>query len=217
MAARKGDTHGQVNPKTGLNPRQELFAQYIVAGRTLSDAVTLAGYRPNIEGKSKREAEQYLAQRGAKVRKNANVQKRIGELMKAQTKVLDKQRNELSDKFHMNIERLTLMLLEDRHFARTGELSLPDQPQVKGHTKGADWRSDARAAVQATMGLAKLHGLLIDKAEITVQGSISRMSNDELLQFIAKVHSESGPVIEVTAETVPDFNPAQKKLTHGPV
>ena len=207
MAARKGEAHGQVNPETGLNHRQELFAQYIVAGRTLADAVRLAGYQIKEPPSNPRDLEQKWTIRGTRLRKLSGVAARIDHLMAEQAEVIAKQRNALSDKFQMNIEKLTIMLLEDRHFARTGELSLPGAAPVKDHTKGPDWRSDARAAVQASMGLAKLHGLLIDKAEVTVQGSISRMSNEELLQFIHKVHTEIGPVVELTASTLPDYPP----------
>jgi hypothetical protein len=216
MAAKKGEPHGQVNPKTGLVPRQELFAQYIAAGHTLEKAMQDAGYHITTDGLTRTEAHQRWGSAGNKLRKKPKIKARIEQLMAEQAAVIEVQRNKLSDKFQMNLEKLTLMLMEDRHFARTGELSLPDQPQIKDHTKGPDWRSDARAAVQATMGLAKLHGLLIDKAEITVQGSISRMSNEELLQFIQKVHSEIGPVLEVGADVEQnpqvEYTPPAKSL-----
>lgn len=205
MAARKGEPHGQVNPKTGLVPRQELFCQYIVAGQTLAEATKLAGYQITSAATGKRDVDQYWTERGAKIRKSPLVQKRIGVLMAEQTEVIAKQRNALSDKFQMNIERLTEMLLQDRHFARTGKLSLADDAEIQ-----PDHRPDARAAVQASMGLAKLHGLLIDKSEITVQGSITRMSNEELLRFIDTVHKEIGPMIEIEALEIPEPPRAQR-------
>lgn len=199
MGAHKGEPHGQVNPKTGLVPRQELFCQYIVAGQTLAEATKLAGYQITSAATTKRDIDQYWSERGAKIRKAPLVQARIGVLMAEQAEELAKQRNKLSDKFQMNIERLTEMLLQDRHFARTGKLTMDENAKVQ-----PDHRPDARAAVQASMGLAKLHGLLIDKSEITVQGSITRMSNEELLRFINTVHQEIGPMIEVEALEVPE-------------
>jgi hypothetical protein len=199
MGAHKGVAHGQVNPKTGLVPRQELFCQYIVAGQTLAEATRLAGYQITSCATAKNDPDQYWTIRGTKIRKSPLVQARIGVLMAEQTEVIAKQRNALSDKFQMNIERLTEMLLQDRHFARTGRLSMEPDAEVQ-----PDHRPDARAAVQASMGLAKLHGLLIDKSEITVQGSITRMSNEELLRFINTVHQEIGPMIEVEALEIPE-------------
>jgi hypothetical protein len=210
MAARKGEPHGQVNPKTGLVPRQELFCQYIVAGRTLAEATQLAGYQitEKAGATTKRDAEQAWAIRGTRIRKTPLVQARIGVLMAEQAEELSKQRSKLSDKFQMNLERLTEMLLQDREFARTGKLSLDPGAEIQ-----PDHRPDARAAVQASMGLAKLHGLLIDKSEITVQGSITRMSNEELLTFINTVHQEIGPMIEVTAKEIAEApKPTPRRL-----
>jgi phage terminase small subunit len=207
--------YGRKDPKTGINPKQEQFCQNYVRGWDYVKAYKEAGYdsvnEATCETKDQltrryRRAAICLANRPA-------VKKRIDELQAEQTASVNAQRLAMTDKYAMNIERLTLMLLEDRHFARTGELALPGAEQIKDHTKGSDWRSDARAAVQATMGLAKLHGLLIDKAEITVQGSISRMSNEELLQFISKVHSEIGPIVEVTANAAPTA-PRQIEAEH---
>lgn len=209
MAARKGEPHGQVNPKTGLVPRQELFCQYLVAGRTLADATKLAGYQITEKPEwAKEQIDDAWTIRGSRIRKLALVQKRIGVLMAEQAEELSKQRSKLSDKFQMNIERLTEMLLQDREFARTGKLSLDPNAEIQ-----PDHRPDARAAVQASMGLAKLHGLLIDKSEITVQGSITRMSNEELLTFINTVHQEIGPMIEVTAKEIAEApKPTPRRL-----
>ena len=52
-----------------------------------------------------------------------------------------------AERHGITLEKLTAMLLEDRSMARD--------------------TLKANAAVQAVMGLAKLHGLLIDKQEVT--------------------------------------------------
>jgi hypothetical protein len=199
MASRKGDAHGPISSLNGLTRRQELFAEYLVAGHSLEECVTLAGYKEEVGHMTPLEKQRRLSARGTKMVKNGRVQKFIQELRAQQLEKNLKEKAHLSDKYAMNIEKLTLMLLEDRHFARTGELQLPNQegPIRNPAERPTDGRFDARAAVQATMGLAKLHGLLIDKAEVTVQGSISRMSNEELLQFISTVHREIGPILEV--------------------
>lgn len=203
MGAKTGEKHGSVSPLNGLTRRQELFAEYNVAGYPLHECVKMAGYKHELAGLTKDEAHIRLAARGAKLAKIPQVAEFMEKLRAEQLENNKKQKAHLSDKYQMNLEKLTVMLLEDREFARTGQLALPGhEPQKDRET--SDWRPDARAAVQATMGLAKLHGLLIDKAEVTVQGSISRMSNEELLQFIQTVHHEIGPVIEVTPGLISD-------------
>ena len=221
---------GVKDPITGLTSQEEMFCQYLMTGATLSDAVLKAGFNVGEKELDPAKAAAARSARGSDIKKDPRVKKRLEDLTQEKQQNIEMQKASLSDRFQMNLEKLTMMLMEDRHFARTGELTLdpveapPAPPQkeiIPADQPGgwrpeiipereSGWRPDARAAVQATMGLAKLHGLLIDKAEITVQGSITRMSNDELLQFIQKVHQEIGPIVEVTPELISDF-PASKR------
>lgn len=242
-AKRSPSPYGRKDRETGLNPKQEAFCQLYTQGWDYVAAYKGAGY--DSVNKATCTSEDQLTRR---IRRAAlcladrpAVKARIDVLQKEQTIAFNKKRDRaraaLSDKYQMNLERLTLLLLEDRHFARTGEMKLPDQsepvrdpnerlgqtpiagnPSYPGYPHNmtpdqrasAEWRPDARAAVQATMGLAKLHGLLIDKAEITVQGSITRMSNEELLSFIQKCHQEIGPVIDVAPNPNVEYLPWDK-------
>lgn len=222
--------YGRKDRETGLNPKQEAFCQHFVRNWDYVAAYKEAGYdcSPKPTTRDEDHLKRTIRRSAICLANRPAVKERLDVLQKEQTiehnKNLVHARATLSDKYQMNLEKLTLLLLEDRHFARTGELKLPDQPEPVrnpnerwGQTAAPgtpaypgypnlhapvqtsdSWRPDARAAVQATMGLAKLHGLLIDKAEITVQGSITRMSNDELLSFIQKCHEQIGPVIDVT-------------------
>lgn len=228
MAAKR--ERGVKDPITGLTSQEEMFCQYLMTGATLSDAVLKAGFNVGEKELDPAKAAAARASRGFNIKQYPGVKKRLEDLTQEKQQNIEMQKASLSDRFQMNLEKLTMMLMEDRHFARTGELTLdpveaPPAPPQKEiipadqpggwrpeiiPEKESGWRPDARAAVQATMGLAKLHGLLIDKAEITVQGSITRMSNDELLQFIQKVHQEIGPIVEVTPELISDF-PASKR------
>jgi len=130
---------------------------------------------------------------------NPKVKKRLADLRKMQQDDVEVQREALTEKYVMDLEHMTVMLLEDRHFARTGELALrgPDGEIEDKTGPSGDWRPDARAAVQATMGLAKLHGLLIDRKEVTVIDAMKGMNNNELLEFIGRLQEQLGPVIDV--------------------
>ena len=67
----------------------------------------------------------------------------------------------------ITVDSLTEMLIEDRQDA-----------------KASDQHSVAVAAVRE---LGRLHGLIIDRKDITVHGAISAMSDDELSAFIIDV------------------------------
>jgi phage terminase small subunit len=78
---------------------------------------------------------------------------------------------ELKAKIHerheITVDTLTEMLLEDRKDARAaGQFS---------------------ASIAAIRELGKLHGLIIDRKEITVHGAISAMNDKELSEFIGEV------------------------------
>lgn len=48
------------------------------------------------------------------------------------------------------------------------------------------------AAVQASMGKAKLHGLILERADLTVRKPISEMTDEELHEGIAQVEAGTG-------------------------
>lgn len=72
-----------------------------------------------------------------------------------------------AERHDITVDSLTEMLIEDRKDAK-----LSDQHSV---------------AVAAVRELGRLHGLIIDRKEITVHGAISAMSDDELSSFIEEV------------------------------
>jgi hypothetical protein len=49
---------------------------------------------------------------------------------------------------------------------------------------------DPRAAVQATMALGAMHGLVTKRTEVTIVDSVERMRDDELIDFIDKLRSK---------------------------
>jgi len=61
-----------------------------------------------------------------------------------------------------------------------------DEDRALAHQEG-----QSGAAVSASMGKAKLFGLLIDKAEVDMRHSFSEMSDDELDGEIAKFEARS--------------------------
>jgi hypothetical protein len=211
MAKNQGRS-GPKDPITGLNSRQEAFCRFIVAGYGNGEAYEAAGYNIGVNGgqpmhsRAKgegglRPTAQNLA---AKLMRLPHIKARILALSKEQQVNVDRMRSLAIERWAIDVEKTTKMLLEDRHFARTGELSLRDENGMKTDTDEAppDWRPDPRAAVQATMGLAKLHGLLIDRKEVTVIDAMQNMNNDELINFIGKLQSQLGPVIDVECSPV---------------
>jgi phage terminase small subunit len=72
-----------------------------------------------------------------------------------------------SKRNEITVDSLTEMLIEDREDA-----------------KASDQHSVAVAAVRE---LGRLHGLIIDRKDITVHGAISAMSDEELASFIDEV------------------------------
>ena len=85
-------------------------------------------------------------------------------------KILDDAQNVQAARGEISIERLTKELYEDRDLAR-------------GNGQPA-------AAVSALMGIAKLHGLLIDKKEIR-SGPLDAKSDDELDAIIRGAAAEA--------------------------
>lgn len=217
--SRKNSAYGPKHPLTSLNRRQEQFCAYVVAGYTYEAAYVAAGYdvganggRTFIGADGRKTAAAFL---GAKLARNPFVKKRIEALQIEQSERNEVMRNELAERWRIDVEKTTIMLLEDRHFARTGQLSLPDENGKRAADSGdppPDWRPDPRAAVQATMGLAKLHGLLVDRKEVTVIDAMQNMNNIELMGFIAKLQAQLGPVIDVpVTESPPRGEPSGRE------
>jgi len=79
--------------------------------------------------------------------------------------------NHVVEKFEITVELITKMLKEDRAFAR--KCKVPS------------------AAVQATMGLAKVAGLLVEHATLQVSHSYSSMTLDEIRFELAALNAEA--------------------------
>jgi hypothetical protein len=73
--------------------------------------------------------------------------------------------------FEITVEQIARMLIEDRAFAIECE--------------------SASAAVAATMGLAKLGGLLVDQASMSVHHSYSTMTEEEIRFELAAIAAEA--------------------------
>lgn len=91
-------------------------------------------------------------------------------------------RKDQAQKFEITVERLTQMLIEDRDLARGIE-----QPS---------------AAVSANIALARLHGLIVDKKQVTHKYDASDLSDSELAA-IATGRGE-GSVAEAECQEEPD-------------
>lgn len=118
MAARKDKI-------TGLTPQQEEFAAGLAAG--MSNRAAYVSAYPRAANWSKTA----LYPRASRLAADSNVMARVRELQRP-----------VRERHQIDIERITVQLLEDREFARATR--------------------NAGAAVTATMGLAKLHGLLVE-------------------------------------------------------
>jgi hypothetical protein len=214
----KGNRSGPKDPITGINSRQEAFCRFITSGYSVADAYESAGYEVGVNGGStlsKRAKGDITAVRpaaanlGNKLLRLPKIKARLHALAIEKQEQADRLRAIAVEKWAIDVEKTTKMLLEDRHFARTGELSLPEQDEnglplkASASNPPQDWRPDARAAVQATMGIAKLHGLLIDRKEVTVIDAMQNMNNNELVNFIAKLQAQLGPVIDVEVNSEP--------------
>jgi len=220
--AHKNSAYGPKHPLTSLNRRQEQFCAYVVAGYTYEAAYVAAGYDVGANGgrtflgaDGRKTAAAFL---GAKLARNPFVKKRIEALQIEQSERNEVMRNELAERWRIDVEKTTIMLLEDRHFARTGQLSLPDEKGRRSADSSdppPDWRPDPRAAVQATMGLAKLHGLLVDRKEVTVIDAMQNMNNAELMGFIARLQAQLGPVIDVPVVDAPAAAPEPPRLSRS--
>jgi hypothetical protein len=214
----KQSRSGVKDPITGLNARQEAFCRYVTAGYPVAEAYESAGYDVGANGgrllNSRAEGDDAALRPAAtnlgnKLLRLPKIKDRLRALALEQQKNIDRMRAIAMERWAIDIDKTTKMLLEDRHFARTGELTLPDLDAEGNPVKRPpeappqDWRPDARAAVQATMGLAKLHGLLIDRKEVTVIDAMQNMNNNELIGFIAKLQAQLGPVIDVEVDSSP--------------
>lgn len=73
----------------------------------------------------------------------------------------------------ITVDRLTAMLIEDRDLAREKEMPA--------------------AAVSAVMGLGKLHGLIIEKKEVTRKRDVADLSLDELYDIATSGSSRNHP------------------------
>jgi hypothetical protein len=94
----------------------------------------------------------------------------------------------ITKKYQIDLERVTRMLLNDREYARTGKLLYEDgRPDEMPPDKA---KLDPRAAVQATMALGAMHGLVTKRTEVTIVDSVERMRDDELIDFIDKLRSK---------------------------
>lgn len=91
----------------------------------------------------------------------------------------------------VTVERVTQMLLEDRLLA---------------HGEG-----QSGAAVSASMGLAKLHGLIIDKKESGRPGEFDGRSTDELRRELARYNDIAAQDFEGTSE---QGSPEQADTVH---
>lgn len=94
-------------------------------------------------------------------------------------KILDDAQNVQAARAEISIERLTKELYEDRDLARE--------------------KGQPAAAVSALMGIAKLHGLLIDKKEIR-SGPLDAKSDDELDAIIRGAAAEAKISLGVEGE-----------------
>jgi hypothetical protein len=200
---------------TGLNPRQELFCQHIALGQDAGTAYKLAGYEPGKKGgaalhvRAKGDMSPHRASTydsGQEMLSNPRIRARIRVLHTDLERRNEELRRASQIKWAVDTSKVTQMLAEDRHFARTGELNLRDENNNR--TDGCtgvppEWRPDARAAVQATMGIAKLHGLLVDRKEVTVVDAMQNMNNDELMEMIERMQAQLGPLIDVPVSSAP--------------
>lgn len=203
----KGVSSGRKDPITGLNKRQELFCRFYVSGHTMADAYLAAGYDVGANGSvgaqrtdinTIRPTAELLAQKLLGLPK---IKDRVAALQREESERMEEARRQLREEYFYDIEKATKLLMEDRHYARTGELGLPnDRTMTEAERKSIPegWRPDPRAAVQATGLIAKLHGLMIERREITVVDSMAAMTNEELLQFITQLQKSLPPLVDVS-------------------
>jgi hypothetical protein len=113
------------NGTTGLTPQQEAFAAGLAAG--MSNRAAYVKAYPKAANWKEVSLDPAASRRAA----DSKVIARIRELQRP-----------IQERYQIDIERMTLQLMEDRAYARM--------------------IGNASAAVSATMGLAKLHGLLVE-------------------------------------------------------
>jgi hypothetical protein len=98
--------------------------------------------------------------------KPATVGNRAAALLREPTVAyfIEQLRAEAAKRNEINIDNITTMYLEDRKLAR--DLGMP------------------AAAISAVTGVAKLHGLMVEKSKVTVEKSLANMNDEELDAFI---------------------------------
>jgi phage terminase small subunit len=175
------DPQGRADPETGLNPQQELFCQEYVLCWNPYEASKAVGY---------------TASNGTTLMANKNVQRRIDELIVKARRRQDEALENLPKDMKMDLARVTRMLLHDREAALTGRVRLRGK---EPEPVPSNWKMDNRAAVQATMGIAQLHGLLIKRTEVTIIDAMAGMNDQELLDFVNKMQAKLSGVITIDA------------------
>jgi phage terminase small subunit len=182
--------YGLVDPDTFLNPQQEAFCQEYVRHWDATVAASRSGYSETS---------------GPGLLANKNVRVRIEVLIKQQRRKMEKMREESARECKIDLNRVTQMLLRDREAALTGRVHLEGREPEPPHEK---WRPDNRAAVQATMGIAQLHGLLIKRTEVTVIDVMEQMNDYELIDFVQKLKDKLADTITI------DVSPLSRLVEH---
>lgn len=85
---------------------------------------------------------------------------------------IDQLRAEAAKRNEITVDNLTQMLHEDRKLAR--DLGMP------------------AAAISAVGSMAKLHGLMVERSKVTVEKTLTGMSEAELDEFIAATNAKLG-------------------------
>lgn len=144
----------------------------------------------------KKKLAEKMASRSYKIRERAS------KLRKERLADRAKARSQVAKTYKVDIEHATRMLLNDREYARTGKLLYEDgRPDESAPDKA---KLDPRAAVQATMAIASLHGLVTKRSEITISGAIEVMKDDELIDFIDKVKAKLEHYETIDLNAAPD-------------
>lgn len=145
------------------NARHERFAQELAAGKTATEAYTLAGYKPD-DGHASR-----LAGNGRIVERVAELQGRAAEGV-----VLTKQW--VIEKLIENVDRaMQAIPVTDREGRETGEFTY-----------------EGSVANKALELLGKEQGMFVDRKEVGKPGEFERMNADELREHIRREAAELG-------------------------
>ena len=169
---------------TMLTPREEALCQeYILCGnhKEAAKKISMAGAE------------------ASKVMRRPRVRDRIEVLLKEHRQRLEEARVKVADRYQIDLERITRMLLHDREAALTGRVHLEGR---EPEPIPANWRMDLGAAAKMTLGLAQLHGLMIKRTELTVIDRFEKMNDYEIVDFIGDLQSKLADVITIDASPI---------------